>query len=149
MDNLIYRQIFWISPIAMGLSDSVSVSVCLSVSVCIYLYFCLPLCLSLYYNGDHMLHLSENKNAVCRCSHLPSKHINAKIAIRDLDLLFEGKKTLKLSHLLNGKSYCKNVSFVHRFWHWPSNLISVTIVLRDIYLLFESKQITILVYLKP
>ena len=71
----IFIQICKISPIHMGLS------------VCV--------CLSVYYNHEHGSYLNENKKCkkwrFCRHWHLPSNGAIAKIVLHDLDLLFKVK----------------------------------------------------------
>ena len=91
--RLFFRQICKIFLITKGLSISVCVCVCVCMfCVCVCVCFCLSLCLSV--TSSHRTHLiSENK----KCKKitfvdLPSNGVIAKIAFRDLDVLFECKK---------------------------------------------------------
>ena len=110
--------------------------VCVCVCVCVYVSVCVSVT---FVSTGRTLAKSKCKNAVCRCWHLPSNGVIAKIALRDLDLHFQGQ-TFQVAILRSKR--CKTASNTNSIIYSKSGICRRTanVVRHDLDLYFQGHE---------
>ena len=99
--------------------------------VCVYLF------VKIVRIGHTLVKITDVENDACKFWLLPSNGVIAKFPLRDLDLLFNGKKNCYISETVRDSA--KNVRNICRLWHLPSNGVFEKIAIRDLHILLEVK----------
>ena len=115
----------------------------LSVTVCVFVCLCVDVSITILRTGHTSAKIKSVKNDFCTFLHLPSNGVNAKIVLRDVDLLFKGHK-FKISISLRRWEMAQiPVRIICRFLHLLPNGVNAKIVLRDLDLLVEGNKFNI------